>query len=152
MKPALTYKIWTVSQVNNTNGPKQFTSHLCSQWNTQSWTLIYFMYLSSCSARIFAEDFASKKSLFVSSISSFPILSFPLIFDRRLAGVRSWTAYLQNTSKYNTYTLFNHPWWNWPLLLDVSCLFCQITTNLLFIYADMASTKFYRNVDHAIAF
>jgi len=57
----------------------------------------YCIYLSFCSASIFAEDFASKKSSLISSMSSLSIASLPLIFASRLAGVSSWTAYLFNT-------------------------------------------------------
>ena len=55
----------------------------------------HFKYLSSCSARIFAEDLASKKSSLISSISSCVMVSFPLILHSKLAGVNSCKAYLQ---------------------------------------------------------
>jgi len=100
----------------------------------------HFMYLSSCSARILADDLASKKSLLVSSISSWLIWSLPLIFARRLAGVRSWTAYLQQRQAAWSLLVFYKArlWWVFKRKLNQSwhCLMAshqhprQISENL----------------------
>lgn len=80
--------------------------------NVKSIFLFYFMYLSFWSAKTLADDFASKKSSLISSISSFPIFSFPLILARTLAGVKSWTAYLQH--KHNNQIYYNRKKFLYP--------------------------------------
>jgi hypothetical protein len=60
--------------------------------------------LSFCSAKILADDFASKNSSLTSVISSLPMASLPLILANKLAGVSSWTAYLKTNVSYVLHT------------------------------------------------
>ncbi len=63
--------------------------------STKAEKCAHFKYLSACSCNILDDDFASKKSSLISSISSFEICSFPLIFANKWEGVSNCTAYLK---------------------------------------------------------
>ena len=97
--------------------PVSFDNHTSRECNPHakhllscriSWLRIKFslpadhcMYLSLCSANIFADDLASKNSSLISVKSSSVISSFPFILDNRDEGVSNCTAYLKYSTRWN---------------------------------------------------